>query len=151
MAPIAPVSRSAAARDSGASIAATSFADRLSSGANARFPAAVSDSGPLPRVRRGRLAAHIAATNEALQDAAQVPGIEPELGRELARGDRRAVRELVEDAHLGKRPGAVQQPLVQHADAPRVEAVEPADRLDAGAGRFVHLVDIVNQMVDSVK
>jgi hypothetical protein len=57
-------------------------------------------------------------------------------------------RELVEDAHLRERPRAVEQALVQHADAPRVEAVEAADSLDGGV---VHLVDIINQMIDGVK
>ena len=59
-----------------------------------------------------------------------------------------AMRELVEDAHLRQRVGTFEQALVQDPDAPRVEAVEPPDGLDA---RIVHLVDILNQMVDVVK
>jgi hypothetical protein len=68
--------------------------------------------------------------------------------------------EFVEHARLGERIGALQEVILQHADPPRVEAIEAADRADAlleidcGGGRHGDAVpqrDIVNELVDLVK
>jgi hypothetical protein len=37
------------------------------------------------------------------------------------------VGEFVEHARFGERVGALQEPILQHADPPRVEAIEAAD------------------------
>ena len=71
---------------------------------------------------------------EAAQDAAQIARIEPELSPERARGDGVLMRELVEDAPLGQGERAGQIALVQEADLPRVEAIEPPHRGDPLVG-----------------
>lgn len=75
---------------------------------------------------------------------AEIAGIHAEHPAEL--GGRRVAAlgrmgQLVEDAGLGQRMLRGQQPLVQGADEPRVEAVEAAHRGDAfgrdGEGKIV--------------
>jgi hypothetical protein len=81
-------SRSAALAESGASMAATFLiAERRSSGRTRACPGSVSDSGRWRPSVSEVLAAHEAAADEASQDAAQVTGVEPEVAREVARGD----------------------------------------------------------------
>ena len=67
------------------------------------------------------------ATLEAAKDAAQVPGIDAELSRQLGGGRGVSMCDLVEDADFRQRKRAVEVSLPQHADVLRVEAVESAD------------------------
>ena len=85
--------------------------------------------------RRRRGAARQPLRFEAAQDAAQIAGVEAEIAAEIGRGRRLAVRELVEDAHLGQRERAVEQAIAERADAAGVEAVERAHRIDRRSGR----------------
>ena len=104
----------------------------------------------LPRVTGRRRTADQAAGFEPPEDAAEVAGVQAEIAAELGGGRRGAVREFVEDAHLGERERAVQQMLAEDADLARVEAVERADGVAAvaGARRGGHALDIVNRLVD---
>ena len=43
----------------------------------------------------------------------------------------RALRKFVKHARLGERVGTSEKTVLEHADAPRVEAIEAADRADA--------------------
>src|SRR5580700_7510656 len=85
----------------------------------------------LPGVARGNLAANQAAFLEIPQHTAQIAGIEIERPADLGRGRGTAAGDLVEHARLAERIGAVEKGFAQHADLPRVEAVEAADRGDA--------------------
>ena len=85
----------------------------------------------MPGVARGNLAADQSAFLEIAQHAAQIAGIEIERAADLGRGRRAAAGDLVQHARLGERIGAVEKSFAQHADLPRVEAVEAADRGDA--------------------
>jgi len=82
-----------------------------------------------------------AALVEAAQDAAEVTGIETEVGGELRCRRPLALGEFVEHARFGERIGALQEAIPQHADPACIEAIEAADRADAlleidrGAGR----------------
>ena len=73
-----------------------------------------------------------AAFLEPLQKAAEIAGVQAEIADERARGRILPMGELVEDAGLGQREGALEQPLLEHADAPGIEAVEAPDGGDAG-------------------
>ena len=95
-----------------------------------RGPSAVSAIRLWRASCRRRLAHDQPGVREAAQDAAEIAGVEPELLAELGRRDRVALRELVEHARLGQREPAVEQSFLQHADPPRVEAVETADPVD---------------------
>src|SRR5208337_821077 len=64
---------------------------------------------------------------EALQDAAEIAGIEAELPTDIAGGQVLPICQLVEHARLAQREAAVVQPLAQHADRAGVEPVEPPD------------------------
>src|SRR5262245_23493953 len=81
-------------------------------------------------MRRARLEDEPALA-EAAQDAAEIALIKAEVGGNLGRRRLLPVRELVEHASFRQRIRAVEEVLLQHADAPRVDAVEPADRADA--------------------
>lgn len=96
----------------------------------------------LPAIGRGRAAQHVSLAYEALQDAAQVAGVEAKAGRQVACGDAGVVRELVEDARLRERPGGGVQSFLQHADTARVEAVEAANGGDVGAVGMGHGLDL---------
>src|SRR5580704_10711825 len=72
-----------------------------------------------------------AALLKIAQDAAQIAGIEVERAADIACGERATAGDLVEHARLAERVGAVEKGFAQHADLPRVEAVEAADRGDA--------------------
>jgi hypothetical protein len=90
----------------------------------------------LARVAVGAGGAHQAAFLQPAQQPAQVAGVEVQPARQ--RTDGRAVGflgmcELPQHAGLGQAVGRLQQAFVQHADAARVEAVEPPDGLDAVA------------------
>ena len=75
---------------------------------------------------------------QGAQQAAQVAGVEVEVARQLGGGGPAAVGELPEQARLGQREAGVGELLVQDADAPRVEAVEAADRRGARIGQRLH-------------
>src|SRR4029077_4891809 len=72
-----------------------------------------------------------AALDEAAQDATEVAVIEPEFRGDLGCGPRGPLRKLVEHARLGERIGTSEKTVLEHADAPRVEAIEAANRADA--------------------
>src|SRR5512133_379934 len=80
-----------------------------------------------PIVGRGGLHDQ-AALNEAAQDATEIAVIESELGRDLGCRRRGSLRKLIEHARLGERVGTSEKTVLEHADAPRVEAIEAADR-----------------------
>ena len=71
-----------------------------------------------------------ALTFQALEDTAQVTGIEAQLTRQVTCRDRFLVRDLVDHPALGQGEGAAQQALVQHADPAGVEAGEGTHRFD---------------------
>ena len=85
----------------------------------------------LSRIVRCRLAGDEAVLGEAPQDAAEIAGVEPEVGGERSRGDRLTMCKLPEDARLGHRESGVEEMLVQQADLARVEAGEAAHGGDA--------------------
>ena len=81
--------------------------------------------------RSAKSCADQAALLEIAQHAAEIAGVEIERAADVARGGASPLRDLVEHARLGQRVGAVELGLAQHADLPRVEAVEAAHRGDA--------------------
>ena len=92
---------------------------------------------------------------EALQDPAEIAGIESEFATEAGGGGPGPLRQFVEHARLGEREAASQQAFLQDADGARVEPVEPPDGGDAvretgfwGLDRSCS--DIVNYLSDSV-
>src|ERR1700685_4452937 len=85
----------------------------------------------LPGIARRCLSLDQSAFLEIAQHAAQIPGIEIEGAADLGCGRRAAAGELVKHPRLAERIGAVEKGFAQHADLPRVEAVEAADRGDA--------------------
>src|SRR5580704_19279031 len=68
---------------------------------------------------------------EIAQHAAEIPGIEIERAADLGRGRGAAAGDLIKHPRLGERIGAAEKGFAQHADLPRVEAVEAAGRGDA--------------------
>src|SRR5687767_11264997 len=88
-----------------------------------------------PRITGVTLPFDEARRLEASQDSRDVAGIEAQVAGELARGRSDAMRELVEQACLGERPGAPVETLVQQTETLRVEAVVPANRGDRVVGR----------------
>ncbi len=78
----------------------------------------------------------------------KIAGVEIERAADVARGDAVAVRDLVQHAHLAERVGAVEIGLAQHADLPRVEAVEAAHRGDALLRSGADIAAAVGQLVD---
>jgi hypothetical protein len=67
---------------------------------------------------------------EALQDAAEIAGIELQRAAKLGGGRVVALREFEQHAGFGKREAAVQQSLLQRADRAGIEAAEAADGAD---------------------
>ena len=67
---------------------------------------------------------------EALQNAAEIAGIEIQFAAKIGGCSAGALGKLVENARLGQREAAVQQAFPQRADDARVEAAEPADSGD---------------------
>ncbi len=85
----------------------------------------------LPAIRFGGLAADQSAPLEFPQEPTQIARIEPQLGREGGRRGGLGVSQLEEDSHFGERERALQQPLMQHADRLRIEAIETPHGVDA--------------------
>ena len=73
---------------------------------------------------------------EPPQDAAEVAAVQRQIAAELGGRGLVAVRQFVQDTHLGQREVAGEVGG-QHADALRVKAIEAADGLDVG-GRDGH-------------
>ena len=137
---IASTSLACAALAMGASIAAISSCEARSSGANAFLSRCGERQLEPARIVLGRRLAQVTLGDEPAQDAAQVPGVEPEAAREIGGDGRfRRMGELVEHADFRERPGAVVESLPQHADALRVEAVEAPYGVDARHGNRVHV------------
>src|SRR5216110_2863443 len=92
----------------------------------------------MPCVVLGALARHELQAPEALQQAAEVPEVQVELGAERARRAFTALAELVEHARLRQRERAAEIVRLQRADAPRVKAVEAPHGIDPGhAARII--------------
>ena len=69
---------------------------------------------------------------ESAKDPAQIPGIDSKLAADLGGGGLFAVGQLVENADLGKREGALQ---MSGAEDPDAAGVEPVEAADGGNGR----------------
>src|SRR5712692_8711783 len=67
------------------------------------------------------------------ENPAHVPGVDVERAAKLGDLGRFALRELEDDAALGKRVRRVEQSFAQHADHVRVEAAELANGVDCHA------------------
>ena len=67
---------------------------------------------------------------KALEDAAEISAVEPQLARQLGSHDARAMRDLVHHPHFGQGVGTVEEALRQHADAAGVIAIEGAHLTD---------------------
>jgi hypothetical protein len=104
------------------------------------------------RVVGRALAADELLVLELPQQAAEVAGVEVEIAREFGRRRPFAMSELPEQARFGQREARVGQAFVQDADAPRVEAVEAADRFGARGrvGRGGHGVSDLSGPEDAV-
>jgi hypothetical protein len=87
----------------------------------------------LPAVVRARRAHQPAGRLEALEDAAEVACVQPQVMHQVACDDARALGQFVQHADVGKRQFAAEV-RVEYADAAGEEAVEAAHRLD-GFGR----------------
>jgi hypothetical protein len=80
----------------------------------------------LPGVAGRGLSRDQPALLEASERAAQIAGVEVEHAADVSCGRRAAFENLVEDACFGKRIGAAEIRLAQHAELARVKAVKPA-------------------------
>jgi hypothetical protein len=78
----------------------------------------------LPTVVFRRRPLEEAALLEVTQDPAEIARVQPEIAAKLGGRGPLAVRQLVEHAHLAEGEGALEVPLLEQADLPRVEAVE---------------------------
>ena len=105
-----------------------------------------------PCILRRSGAGDQAAFLEIAQHAAQVTGVEVERASDIAGCWQTAAPDFVEHPRFAERVGAIEKILAQHADLPRVEAVEaayggdPALMLLSGGGhgvRFGQIVDLV--------
>src|ERR1700684_1272068 len=85
----------------------------------------------LPGVARRDFSFDQAMFLEIAQHAAEIAGIEIERAADLGRGRGAAAGDLVKHPRLAERIGAAEKGFAQHADLPRVEAVEAAHRGDA--------------------
>src|ERR1700686_3570609 len=85
----------------------------------------------LPGIARRGFSLDQAAFLEIAQHAAEIAGIETERAADLGRGRRAAAGDLVKHPRFAERIGTVEKGFAQHADLPRVEAVEAANRGDA--------------------
>src|SRR5579864_8129337 len=81
----------------------------------------------LPPVRRQRFAADQTVIVKLLDDAAEVAGIEVELGPDFLGGRAVPVRQFVQHPRLAQRE-LTQKPLAEHAELARIKAVERANR-----------------------
>ena len=79
-----------------------------------------------------------AAGLEATQDAAEIARVELQVGGQTARGRPVTHGDLVQHATFRQRVRAAQQPLLQDAEAPRVEPAEAPD----GVHRRIPLADL---------
>src|SRR5712691_1889565 len=84
----------------------------------------------LPAVVRRTSCPDEAAALEALQQPAEIAEVEAEVPAQGARRGLPAVRQLVQQACLGEPVRAAEEIRAQYADAPCVESVEAAHRLD---------------------
>src|SRR5205823_929036 len=75
-----------------------------------------------PRVVRRGLALDPAASVESPQHPAQITGVDPKLAAQVGGRRSGALRELIENAHLRQRQGAVEQTFLEDADLARIEA-----------------------------
>src|SRR5262245_21822125 len=82
----------------------------------------------LARIFRRRLAADQPAFLEIPQQAAEISSIKIDSAANVARCQLVAMRQLVQNAHLPERVGAVEVCLAQHADLLGVEPIESAYR-----------------------
>src|SRR4029453_9376919 len=71
------------------------------------------------------------ALAKAAQDAAEIAVIEAELRGDFARGRLVPASELVKHARFGERVGGPQEAVLEHADPPRVKAIETPHGADA--------------------
>src|SRR5204863_521896 len=79
----------------------------------------------LATVGGGPRPADEAALLEGAQDAAQIARVEAEVPAQLGRRRPILMRQLVEHAHFRKREGALEITLVEQADLPGIEPIEP--------------------------
>src|SRR5712692_6600590 len=87
----------------------------------------------LPAVVRRTPGPDEAAALEVLQQPAEIAEVEAEVPAQGGRRGLPALRQVVQQACLGERVGAAEQALAQYADAPCVESVEAAHRIDVHA------------------
>src|SRR4051812_26714782 len=92
------------------------------------------------RILRRALSAQQAAALEALQQAAEVACVEIQVGGQLARAAFAALADLADQARLGQRIRAAEQPRAQGADTACVESVETAHRIDVHRGTLFQLL-----------
>ena len=78
-------------------------------------------------IQLGSPARDQAGALEPPQDAAEIAGVELEVGADLGGCRRLPMRQLVQHAAFRQRQVATEQPLAQHADPSCVEAVEASD------------------------
>ena len=124
---IAAISRASIGRHQAVpSIAAVSRCERRSSGAKAFRPRADSARWLCRASLAEALRSIRPRFSKLRSDAAQIAGVEIERAADVARGRRAAIGDLVEHARFAERVGAVEKGLAQHAELPRVEAVEAA-------------------------
>src|SRR5712664_3073543 len=90
-----------------------------------------------------------AAALEALQQPAEIAEVEAEVPAQGARGGLPALRQLVQQACLGEPVRAAEQARAQYADAPCVESVEAAHRVDVHAGHPGQLFAFVKYLCSS--
>src|SRR5438445_10190316 len=87
----------------------------------------------LPAVVRRTACPDEAAALEALQQPAEIAEVEAEVPAQGARRGLPPLRQLVQQARLGEPVRAAEQARAQYADAPCVESVEAAHRVDVQA------------------
>ena len=126
--------RAVVARPAASAMAATASFDCCSSGAWAARPSSVRSI----RLRRPSLGHGRAGDQpgllQPLQGAAEIARIEAEIAGKIGRRQAVAMGQLIEQARLGERETALQQVLIEHTDAARIEPVEAADGIN-GFGR----------------
>src|SRR5258706_8786871 len=83
-----------------------------------------------PRVLACRLRLEQRLAPQPVEQAAEVAGVEVQVGAELARRGAAAPPDLVEQARHGQRVRAADEMVAQGADAPRIESIEAANALD---------------------
>ena len=83
------------------------------------------------------------ATLQALQQPAQIAGVEVELAGELGSGALAPVPDFVQQARLGQRKRAAEQTGAQRADTPCVESIEAAYRIHLHRRTILQLLAFV--------